>query len=140
MATRKKKQTLAEFRAWLSGVEELQPEGWAPDATQWVLIRDKIACISEPKVSTSDTMIQKLIEGMNNKGPVNTTPPQHGNPYTAQIPNIPPPPGPVGGVPAGPIEATPAAAAIMPPGQTVDITEVAKPRDSGDGNYNTGFA
>jgi len=41
--------TLAEFRAWLEGVEELQPKGWVPDATQWKLIRNKIKCIVEPE-------------------------------------------------------------------------------------------
>jgi len=39
---RKQKQTLKEFQAWLQGVEELQPEGWSPDADQWQLIRARI--------------------------------------------------------------------------------------------------
>lgn len=49
MAARKKKPqkdiTLAEFKAWLEGVEELQPASWAPDKEQWKLIRNKINCI-----------------------------------------------------------------------------------------------
>ena len=47
MAARKKKKdiTLIEFRAWLEGVEELQPASWHPDATQWKLIRSKIDSI-----------------------------------------------------------------------------------------------
>ena len=44
-AGRKKKIALAEFRAWLEGVEELQPANWSPTAEQWQLIRDKIDCI-----------------------------------------------------------------------------------------------
>jgi hypothetical protein len=139
MATpRKKKQTLAEFRAWLSGIEELQPENWAPDATQWKLIRDKIHSIIEPKASTADAeMLQKLIESMGNNAPAA----QQGNPYAQQATaHIPPPPPPVGGVPAGPVEATPAAAAALPPAQAVDITEVAKPNlDTSDGNYSSSF-
>ena len=47
-----KTRTLGEFRAWLQGVEELQPTGWAPDATQWKLIRKSIDNIveDEPRV------------------------------------------------------------------------------------------
>ena len=37
-----KSQTLAEFRAWLEGVEELQDENWSPNKSQWDLIREKI--------------------------------------------------------------------------------------------------
>lgn len=48
MAKKKnKKITLNEFRAWLDGVEELQPNDWSPDAKQWKLIRDKIDNIIE---------------------------------------------------------------------------------------------
>lgn len=32
---------------WLQGVEEMQEEGWIPNATQWAKIRDKIDNISE---------------------------------------------------------------------------------------------
>lgn len=38
----KKKLSLNEFRAWLSGVEEMQPEDWTPNANQWRTIRSKI--------------------------------------------------------------------------------------------------
>jgi len=40
-----KRITLVEFRAWLEGVEELQPDNWAPNAEQWKLIRAKIDSI-----------------------------------------------------------------------------------------------
>ncbi len=46
---RKAKQTLAEFRAWLSGVEELQPEEWSPSSEQWLLIRARIDKIIDPE-------------------------------------------------------------------------------------------
>lgn len=48
--TRNKKpkaQTLNEFRAWLSGVEEMQEPGWIPNQTQWELIRQRIDLIKE---------------------------------------------------------------------------------------------
>jgi hypothetical protein len=46
-----KTQTLREFRAWLSGVEEMQSDDWSPDLTQWRRIRERIENISEPKNS-----------------------------------------------------------------------------------------
>ena len=55
MATNKK-VTLEEFRAWLSGVEEMQPDDWTPDSTQWRRIRAKIDLIvdSPKKVNNND--------------------------------------------------------------------------------------
>lgn len=46
-AGRRKKIPLAEFKAWLEGVEELQSDEWSPDQTQWALIRTKIDSIIE---------------------------------------------------------------------------------------------
>ncbi len=43
-----KKYTLSEFKAWLEGIEEIQPDDWSPDLGQWKMIRDKIAAIQEP--------------------------------------------------------------------------------------------
>lgn len=40
--TPRKKLSLGEFRAWLSGVEEMQDEEWTPSASQWRTIRAKI--------------------------------------------------------------------------------------------------
>jgi hypothetical protein len=43
--------TLGEFRAWLSGVEEMQTEDWYPDLQQWKTIRAKIEeVIDDPAV------------------------------------------------------------------------------------------
>lgn len=42
-----KKITLNEFRAWLSGIEDVLPAGWIPDAEQWETIRHKISLIEE---------------------------------------------------------------------------------------------
>jgi hypothetical protein len=38
--------TISEFRHWLSGVEEMQPDDWCPDKRQWDRIREKIDSIS----------------------------------------------------------------------------------------------
>lgn len=43
----KKSQTLAEFKAWLQGITEIQPTNWAPDAAQWRMIKDRIDNIAE---------------------------------------------------------------------------------------------
>ena len=42
-----KKYTLPEFKAWLEGIEEIQPDDWCPDLDQWKMIREKIAAIVE---------------------------------------------------------------------------------------------
>lgn len=50
MAVRNNKKTrisLKEFRAWLDGVEDLQPEEWAPTKDQWEKIRQKIDLIDD---------------------------------------------------------------------------------------------
>lgn len=50
MARRKpiKKYTLNEFKAWLEGIEEIQPDDWCPDLPQWRMIREKISAIVIP--------------------------------------------------------------------------------------------
>jgi hypothetical protein len=50
-----KKLSLNEFRAWLSGVEEMQSDDWTPDPTQWRRIREKIEdIIDNPRRSAPD--------------------------------------------------------------------------------------
>jgi hypothetical protein len=34
--------TVAEFKQWLCGVEEMQSDDWHPSAEQWIKIRNKI--------------------------------------------------------------------------------------------------
>lgn len=145
---RAKKQTLSEFRAWLSGVEELQPADWAPDAAQWKLIREKIDNIAEPKNEGVDTeALTKLIEGLGNQPR-----PQMPSTYVSGAPNpqaagIPPAPMPPAGVPAGPVEVgsgmpqpTQGSAVNLPPAPAVDIAEAAKPKDTAeDGKYESSF-
>lgn len=59
MATKKKKMTMNEFKFWLTGVEELQPDGWHPSEEQWKLIRNKIDSIVEPKVQQPAPVVQQ---------------------------------------------------------------------------------
>jgi len=40
--------TLAEFKMWLLGVEEMQDDGWVPSPDQWKRIRNRIDAIEEP--------------------------------------------------------------------------------------------
>ena len=42
-----KEITLSEFKAWLQGVEDMQPDNWAPSKDQWARIREKIDLIIE---------------------------------------------------------------------------------------------
>lgn len=39
--------TIQEFRAWLSGVEDMQGDNWHPTAEQWAKIRNKIDLLME---------------------------------------------------------------------------------------------
>jgi hypothetical protein len=60
-----KQCTLSEFRAWLSGVEEMQPDEWIPNKTQWELIREKIDSIIVEEVI--QTVTQQIPSGMINR-------------------------------------------------------------------------
>ncbi len=44
MAVKKSKDkiSLEQFRSWLQGVEDMQPDDWIPNAEQWKRIREKI--------------------------------------------------------------------------------------------------
>jgi len=126
MAKRKQKQSLKEFRAWLQGVEELQPVDWAPNSEQWKLIRDKINGIVEEKIVVERTAPPSQA-------------PARPNPGYAQQPlpsNIPLPPV-VGGLPPVEVEMTDAARKLLNPGpggstKTPDM-------DTSDGNINSPF-
>lgn len=47
--------SLADFRSWLQGVEDMQEEGWTPTAVQWNKIRQKIDQIVEKPVKYGTT-------------------------------------------------------------------------------------
>lgn len=52
------KLTVSEFRYWLSGVEEMQPDDWCPSKQQWDKIRDKIDQLEV----TQPVMVQPQID------------------------------------------------------------------------------
>lgn len=124
MAAKKKRVTLNEFKAWLDGVEELQPDDWTPTADQWKLIRTKIGNIKED----APVAIQQTHQNV----------PQTHN-RVASAPTIPgfvPPPD-VGGIPAGEIAMSPEAKAMMKPGP--DNKQKTPNIDTTDGQYTSSF-
>lgn len=52
MATKSQKKStgtsLALFKAWLTGIEEMQGDDWHPDANQWKRIKEKLMSVEEP--------------------------------------------------------------------------------------------
>ena len=92
MAAKRKRITLSEFRAWLQGVEELQPKGWSPNPEQWKLIRDKIDAVVETKAQVVEQTHAQ------NAGQTPVFRPNMPRP-TGQV-FIPPPPPVPGGVPS----------------------------------------
>jgi len=132
MATRKRrqKQTLKEFKAWLQGVEELQPEDWSPNPDQWKLIRDKINGIIEEK-----RVVEKVVNVANAGGQPHPVYPV----YPGQPPMIAPPP-PVGGLPIdADVDISPAAKQLLNP--AANGGKVVTPNiDTSDGNVNSPFA
>jgi len=120
MAAKRKRVTLNEFKAWLDGVEELQPDDWTPTAQQWVLIRAKIDNIVEQKSTTVIT-----------NAPTVQQPTQH------QIQGFVPPPD-VGGIPPGQVvDMTPEAKALLTPG--ANNKQTTPNIDTADGNYSSSF-
>ena len=50
--------TIAEFRYWLEGVEEMQSDEWSPDKRQWDRIREKLNSIANTVATPAPTSIQ----------------------------------------------------------------------------------
>lgn len=107
---RKKKISVEQFRAWLEGVEEMQPDGWTPNDEQWKRIRQKIDMIEE------EVVVEERIVSQQSYAP----PPQQ-----QQRPNN-PPPAPAGGPPVQ-STLTPEPASIASP----------RPQPSGSGKIKT---
>lgn len=125
MAAKKriKKQSLLEFRAWLEGVEELQPDNWAPNANQWKLIRSKIDGIKE-----------KIVEKSAEQPVINNT---YRQLQPEQRPTMMPPPPVAGGVPAGDVDMAPTTKQMFnPDGGRAKTPNI----DSSDGNVDSPFA
>lgn len=137
--TSKKEYTLAEFKAWLEGIEELQPANWAPDANQWKTIRDKLMNIVE-EVSEAPATVQTMAPP---PGPIPREPVSWPQPAPA-------PASPMA-MPSGSAladvtpEMTPAAAAALSgklPSEMVPSSDgkVKTPNiDTADGNYGSSF-
>ncbi len=112
----RKKYTLKEFQAWLSGIEEIQPDNWHPDLDQWKLIRERmdniIADVRERVVEV------EVVREVPVRGPAATPPPPM--PPVPLGPPAPPPLVPPVVVPENSM--TPAAAAALKGELPVDGT------------------
>lgn len=127
MAAKRKRVTLNEFRAWLEGVEELQPEGWCPSADQWKLIRAKIDNIKDEAVKVLAT------PGV----PQQFAIPQQPAVNSGVPPGVPAPPM-VGGVPGGNIDMTPEAKNMLSGNAT---GKTLTPNiDTSDGKFQSSFS
>ena len=74
-----------EFKNWLSGVLDFQPDDWVPNAVQWEKIRNKIEQLEETKV--------EVMQVNSEPAPVNGPPgagPRHPRPVGphAQVDNL----------------------------------------------------
>lgn len=136
--TRKKKlkaQTLTEFKAWLTGVEEMQDEGWVPNEQQWQLIRERIDQIKVEEAKKPNTSPQtRQVPASAGDVPVAESPALDAIPHVPssfdranvtqveQGSSLQPRPTPQPHAPANPKEAV----------RTPDV-------DTSDGNYKSGF-
>lgn len=116
---RNKKISLKEFRAWLEGVEELQPKDWSPSSEQWKLIRDKIKYINDAETELLSQPVREVMP---------TVPMRSGlAPELHMDPTLPVPPPPIGGIPSGDVVMSPEAKRLlqnsgqMSPTKTPDI-------------------
>lgn len=128
-ATKNKQVSLLEFRAWLEGVEELQPSDWCPTLDQWKLIRTKIDNIIEPE---PEVIVQQVVN--NSTGvPVRNTVVDNAPPVGVTAPPVIP-----SSVPAGPVtEPSPEAANMLTGGN--DGKRHTPNIDTTDGNYGSSF-
>ncbi len=114
--------TLREFKMWLQGVEEMQPDDWSPDSNQWAKIREKINQLD-------DTPVQETINNSQSFYPESryAEPSQLNQTFqsTVAIPPIPP--------------------VIAPPPNRAFMTGTGQPAqapaiDTSNGQYNSLFA
>lgn len=117
--------TLREFKAWLQGVEELQPKDWHPDGAQWKLIRKKINNIVEVEYPANQTGIVR-----------------NNSPAQGLFPSRLPPPAPIvpSAIPATALDLSEAQQrAIGPAVKQVDGKIVTPNIDTSNGEYNSSF-
>lgn len=130
MARKKRqKQSLKEFKAWLQGVEELQPNTWSPDVDQWHLIRDKILNIAEEEPIIVPAAAAVIPQPARYHPTQTHEIPLHGN-MTA--------PPQVGGVPMSSVEMSDSAKRMLK--STADGPAKTPHIDTSDGNVNSSFA
>jgi hypothetical protein len=89
-----KRISLLEFRAWLQGVEELQPKDWFPNLEQWRLIRAKIDAVGAKEGSVEPEVVKPAAKSTHNRTvalPQPTTP----SGMTPVIPVVPPDKNPI---------------------------------------------
>lgn len=72
--------TITEFKYWLEGVEEMQPEGWTPDQRQWKRIREKIESIVE-----QDRLMSGYPQPTQFQQPIQHLPQSIQQPYVEQV-------------------------------------------------------
>ena len=117
---KKRQYTLKEFQAWLTGIEEIQPDDWHPTLDQWKLIRGRMdGIVADVEIVEREIEIPVPV-------PVPVQPPYGPGQATPVIPpqmpthmvTTPPPTAPVNnGSPPPPVvpqhDISPAAAAIL---------------------------
>lgn len=57
MAAKKKKNndmSIAEFKSWIAGIEDMNEDDWVPNAAQWAKIRAKISLLAEQEMDTME--------------------------------------------------------------------------------------
>ena len=126
-----KKISMLEFRAWLQGVEDLQPKDWHPNLEQWKMIRSKIDQINT---------IKEVVEKQNGQTAVYAQTPAYRipGPYIAPAPLV------HGGVPPtavydGPIN--PAIPGLLPGQKLNDNGAVVTPMgEVQNGSFKSAFA
>lgn len=151
-----KKITLSEFKAWLEGIEELQPDDWSPTQEQWKKIRNKIDCIVEsepvavaPAQQAGQRHPSDVLYSPAEQHQTPQQPPQQGE---ETVPTLPPVPSSIPdaagntGVPAGPSKlADPSLGASGSKPAISGIPEGPDGRiktpdiDTSDGSYGSGF-
>lgn len=127
--------TLAEFQAWLEGVEEVQPKDWCPDAKQWKLIRNKIRNIVVPEPVVPEAPMH--FPGQPAPRPVAAPSPA----VPSSIPGLPPAPEVPGSIPDFEVTApTEAAAKLLAPSSPARPAKTPDIESDADGKVTSPFA
>lgn len=149
-----KKQSVKEFKAWLEGITEFQPNDWCPSAEQWKTIKDKIGNLQDEIIVKEQIMVQSSTPS--NLLMTNNLPIQHNvEPVYSDVPQLqvrPNTPGKITLLPVGdePVEHIDYPVPVDQTGQpiitTISSTVSASGKtyktphiDTSDGKYRSGF-